>query len=266
MRRIAVVATLSLGLVASLPESAAAGGASWFELERPSYMPGAPAVGRTKVWFATEERARMVTSGSYGAYLLPEGRWLNPPPIPESARYLGPVTFSSPYQNTAIATIEFTVPDVPSGRWTIAVCNDPCTQSMIGDLVGGSILIAESEAMARVVRLEERFELAREMARQDARRLKREVHNLGLQLDALQTRNKLLEARAETLEAARRATPRRPDPFPAALGWGLVGLTIVLGLVMFRPRRRRAPDVDGPVEPPLVEWIEPSDREPALRR
>ena len=258
MRRIVAVVVISLGSLALLPSAAGAGGADWFEFKRPYYAPGEAAVGRTRVWFASEGRARMATRGRFVAYLLPRDRWLRPPGVPAAAISLGPVIFSSPDGTTAVATLDFTVPEVPDGDWTIGVCNVPCTKAAIGGLYGGSIRIASSPAMAATLHLEDRLHLTRQMARHDSRRMERQLRVVRVQLDELRTEVGLLEQQLERRE--RSVANERPSAtgFPVLLGWLLVGLTVAFGLVAFRPRRRPvlAPD------PPAIERIDEPEREP----
>lgn len=258
MRRIAAIGLVALGVLALLPAGARAGGAAWFEFRRPYYSPGDVAVGRARVWFASEERAGMVADGRFVAYLLPEDRWLRPPSVPDAAIPLGPVTFSSPDENTAIATLEFTVPDVATGDWNVSVCNQPCTESMIGDLLGGSIRVARSPAMAGVLGLEDRLNLTRDMARYDGRRMERQLDVLRVQFDALRTEMKLLEQRLDRQQRPPREEPTPPASFPAPIGWILVALTVLFGLVAFRPRRTAAMSPD----PPEIERIDDREREP----
>jgi len=254
MRRITAIAVLTFGLVALLPAGATAGGIDWFHFRRGFYAPGDSVLGRTRVWFASEERARSATRGRFVAYLLPENRWLDPPSVPDAAIALGRVRFSSPDGNTAMATLEFTVPEVPNGDWNINVCNVPCTNSVIPDLVGGSIRIAASYEMARIMRLGERLD----EALRDTRQLGRREQDLRQEVFAVETRNRLLEARIAALERAPKPESRPAPGFPAPIGWLLVAVTVLFGLVAFRPRKRPvlAPD------PPAIERIDEADREP----
>jgi hypothetical protein len=257
MRR-AAIAVLTLGSIALLPARANAGGVDWFEFDRPNYSPGDSGVARTRVWFATKEAARKATEGRFAAYLVPEGRWIRPPGVPPAAIPLGPVTFSSPEGYTAMAALTFTVPEVSTGDWTVNVCNVPCTNEMIGDLLGGTIRVASSATMSTVLRLEDRLKVVREMAGYQERRTERQVHVLRVQLNALRTDVKLLDQRLDRRLHSSSDEPAGVTSFPAPVGWLLVGLTILFWLVAFRPRRR---PVLAPY-PPAIERIEETDREP----
>lgn len=269
MRRISTVATLGLALIALLPAGRAeAGGAEWFEFKRPYYTPGESGVARTRVWFLSEERAGMATQGRFVGYILPTGRWIRPPGVPSAAIPLGPVTFSSPDGNTAIATLEFTVPNVLGGDWTISVCNVPCTDSMIGDLGGGSIRIAASAEMAAIMRLQDRLEAGLSRAERNARRgtsdLRAEAESLRAETRVLARRVGELEAELEKVTSLPGRTPA--ITFPGPIGWVLVGLTVLFGLLAFRPRRRAARAGATPMDPPVHERIDDPDRVPVLRR
>jgi hypothetical protein len=261
MRRITAVAALVLGVIALVPTGASGGGVDYFEFRRRFYTPGETAVGRTRVWFGSEERARAATHGRFVAYLLPENSWLSPPSVPKAAIALGPVTFTAPDGNRAIAALEFTVPEVPNGDWNINVCNVPCTNSMIPNLVGGSIRIVRSPGMAAMMHAQERLRLVRNMARADSRRTGRELHVLRVQLNGLRAEVEVLEDRLESRERSSREDASAPTRFPAPVGWILVALTVLFGLVAFRPRRRPpfAPD------PPELERIDDPEREPVMR-
>jgi hypothetical protein len=259
MRRTAVLIGLAFGSIALLPAGATAGGADWFEFRRPYYAPGDTGVARTRVWFASEERAHGVTHARVVAYLLPENRWLEPPGVPKAAIPLGPVTFSAPEDNTALATLEFTVPQVPSGDWNVSVCNVPCTDEMIGYLYGGSMRIATSPEMATIMRLRDRLEAGLRQAergsRRSARGFREEVGSLRLETRVLSRQVGELEAKLAKLTARSR---RPPAPaFPAPIGWILVALTILFGLVAFRPRRAHLLSPD----PPEIERIDEAEHE-----
>jgi hypothetical protein len=87
------------------------------------------------------------------------------------------------------------------------------------------------------------------------------VDGLEDRVEALRDENRRLELRVAGLERASKSEPRPTPGFPAPIGWILVALTVLFGLVAFRPRNRQilAPD------PPPVERIEDPDREMAIR-
>jgi hypothetical protein len=264
MRRIAIAGTLALGLVAPLADIAAAGGAV-FNFEREYYAPGDRVTERVTFGRGSGEPIR-AEAGPFTAYLVPGSVWLEEPPIPSSAIPVGEMRLARSPIRGWVATVDFTLPEVAPGTYSIAFCNDPCTVSIMGELTGGWFQVAPSHDVIPLYeskdRLQERVRaLGGKVAAVDRRN-----DSLAHEVSVLGDANRALEERLAQVERAKRPDPGPVGDVPAPLGWGLVGLTIVFGLLMFRPRRRRAPVVNGTVEPPLVEWIEPSDREPALRR
>jgi hypothetical protein len=260
MRRTAALVGLTFALIALLPAGGSAGGADWFEFDRPYYSPGDSAVARTRVWFASEERARTVTERPFAAYLLAGDRWLRPPGVPPAAIPLGTVTFSLPDGTTALATLEFTVPNVPTGDWNVGVCNVPCTAAMIGSLAGSSIRIASSAEMATMLRLQDRLEAGLRRAKRSAHRAAKGFrHEVGYVRGETRSLARRVGELEEKLEQATRRSRQTPvTGFPTLIGWILVALTVIFGLVAFRPRRRGvlAPD------PPAIERIEDPERDP----
>jgi hypothetical protein len=267
MRRVAIAGTLAVALSAGLSQPAAGGGFSFFDFDRGFYLPGGSAEGRTRVWFASEQQAQAAVDGQYMAYLLPPGLRIRPTGVPSSAIPLSPVAFSSPDGTTAIASLEFTVPDVRSGDWNVGVCKDPCTDGLVGDLGGGSIRVAASPEEAAIMRLDDRLDEVLRVARREGRRA---ATAFKQEVVSLRTENRMLARRIGELEAKFDESSWRPEPappaaVPAPVGWALVGLTILFGLLAFRPRRK-APAPPMPMDAPVQKRIEGPDREPALRR
>lgn len=131
--------TLFLCLIA-LPAPALAGGA-WIEPDQRVYVPGDPAVFDGSFSLAGSLEGRL-SDGPYVAYLLEEGVWIERGRIPDGAIRLGPLELdrSGGYHDVR-ARIEFRVPEVPTGRYHVGYCNDPCTVNGIGDLIGGSAFV-----------------------------------------------------------------------------------------------------------------------------
>jgi hypothetical protein len=266
MRRIAIIGTFAV-LAVSIPEVAAGGGAV-FEFERRYYAPGDTVTGRVTFGRGSGEPIR-AEAGPFTAYILPGNRWIDAPRIPQGAVPVGPmrlVRSATSGHSPWVVSVDFVLPEVAPGLYSLGFCNDPCTISSMGELVGGWFHVVPTGDLISLYASRDRMAQQVRSLRGNLRRSDRRAEGLGEELREIREANEKLERKVAGLERASTTPAPRPARFPAPLGWGLVGLTIVLGLVMFRPRRRRAPLVDGPVEPPLVEWIEPSDREPALRR
>jgi len=266
MRRIAIIGTLPLLLAVSMPV-AGAGGAV-FEFERRYYAPGDMVTGRVTFGRGSGEPIR-AEAGPFTAYLLPNTASIDPPSIPSGAVPVGPMRLdrsATSGHSPWVASVDFVLPEVAPGLYSLGFCNDPCTISSMGELVGGWFHVVPTGDLISLYASRDRIAQQVRSLRGSLRMSDRRAEGLAEELREIREANEKLERKVAGLERASTTPAPRPARFPAPLGWGLVGLTIVLGLVMFRPRRRRAPVVNGPVEPPLVEWIEPSDREPALRR
>ncbi|MGH2723231.1 MAG: hypothetical protein ACRDI0_03015 [Actinomycetota bacterium] len=160
---------LAAAVVMLLPQPAEAGG-SWLKTDREYFSVGDHVVARGT--FGTGSLEGKVSDGPFYAYLTPGDRaWDDP--LAEEAINLGPLTITKATGQYCcwVAEVEFTVPDVPVGRYRIDYCNDPCTVDGIGDLIGGMIFVGDTErearfaarlerARARVDRLRERLDQA----------------------------------------------------------------------------------------------------------
>jgi hypothetical protein len=71
-------------------------------------------------------------AGNHGSF-----EQIDPPVVPRTAVTLGALTVGNAVRAAdgyryASAALSFTVPDVPSGRYAIGFCDDPCVHSTIG--------------------------------------------------------------------------------------------------------------------------------------
>jgi len=143
-------ATVIVAMMAAAPPATAGG--SWLETERSHYAPGDLATARGV--FGNGSYEGTVRDGPFYLYLVPGHRWLpRNEPIPRWAVPLGTLTIKAAEGQYCcwVASAEFTVPDVPPGRYSLDYCNDPCTLDGIGDLLGGSFFVGESEQEARLM-------------------------------------------------------------------------------------------------------------------
>jgi hypothetical protein len=263
MRRIGIIGALALVLAISIPEVAAGGGAV-FDFDRRYYAPGDRVSGRVTFGRGSGEPIR-AEAGPFTAYIIPGNRWIDPPRIPQGAVPVGPMRLvrSTSYW---VASVDFTLPEVGAGGYSLGYCNDPCTISSLGELVGGWFQAVPSHELIPLYASADRTEQRIRSLRGQARTADRRADELAGEVRDLRDANERLEQRVAVLERAARPAPNRPADFPAPLGWALVALTVLAGLVMFRPRRRPAPSLTTPSEAPAVERIDAPDREPALRR
>jgi hypothetical protein len=154
MRRKAVVALVVLaGLL--VPNSAAAGGGV-FDFERDYVLVGEWVAAEADFWLPARDRA--IIDNDFYAYLVPGGRFIEPPKVPAGAVLLGPVVVV-PAENGGLASVGFRVPDVRPGGYTVSFCDRPCRHAFVGDLMGGWLSVVgsrtEARLRARIDRLQE---------------------------------------------------------------------------------------------------------------
>jgi hypothetical protein len=258
-----LVAAATAGALLAMPDWAAAGG-SWLETEKQYYAPGDEASARGT--FGQGQLEGRVEDGPYYAYLVPGYRWFEKPgTIPDYAIPLGPIAIRPATGNYCcwVATLQFIVPDVPPGRYSIDYCNDPCTVNGMGDLIGGSFFVGETEEEARLMGRIERLEF-----KVDAlARTKRELRRTEAALAKAQTRYDQLIG---TLRAVRPdEEPTAPEPAksagrPASAWAVVVGLIVLVAGAWFR-RRLGRPAVPDFVPDELIEAQVPS-RQPMTSR
>ena len=259
MRGIAL-ALLTATSILMLPTGASADGGASFDFLEPFLPPGGEAEASTVVWMG-EKDVRRLEQGPYLAYLVPGDRWIEPPRIPADAIQVGAIEFTPPKDDGVItrrerayggqkgsATVTFTVPDVPTDSYSVYYCNDPCTISTIGDLIGGWIRIAEDAEESQLLAARERFEWK----------------NSSLEWRLKRARKQLDRLEAESLSAAPDDTaPRTIADLQRRLARGesegaqfstpvlLLGIAIGLALALRRRRkepRRSFPRSGSPVE------------------
>ena len=272
MRRArSIVPGLAAGfLFLLLPADAALAGGSNLESDRRSYVPGDTAVARSAFSLRGQLEGR-IKDGPYYAYLLPEGKWLGPGHVPAAAILLGPMAIvrDAPAAVTGtLARLDFTVPEVPRGLYTLAYCKIPCTVDGIGDLLGGSFFVAptriEGRLLARVQRLAARVRSTRYKVRARIRgRVRQAERQLTEQTDAMQAEIASLES-----QLARASEPKRAEARSSIDPWAAVVLSVMVSFLvaslLFR-RRRRAVAIPAAFSPePTVEI--PRVTEDSLRR
>ena len=137
LARVAALVLTVGALVVATGSPALAGGAA-LDFDREWYQPGDVARASTDVSYLDwEGRAE---DGPFHAYLEPISNQTEPHAdwgrIAPDAIPLGQLTVEARSAAGASVSIEFTVPDVPAGGYSVTYCNDPCT-AWLGDLVGG---------------------------------------------------------------------------------------------------------------------------------
>ena len=165
-----------------------------------------------------------------------EGRRFYAPPLPKDAVYVGDVSFVETDEPKVLEVqLDFVVPDVAPGHYTLHHCNDPCTRQ-IGDTMSTPVTIVsdvgQALTAARVDRLERTLDKHRANSYRRTAKLERRVERLVDRIRWLETRVDLLESKP---------SPEEEDE-AEALAWpalaGLAGSAVVLALA---GRRRRLP-------------------------
>jgi hypothetical protein len=143
LRSAVAVSTGAIAWLSVLTQPAAAGG-SVFSFHRHYYVAGETVTAISKDLSLNIPTTANLDDGPFFAYLLPAERWIRPPHVPGDAIRLGRVRFVNIRSNPmrADARITFTVPNVPRGSYNVSICNVPCTDTEVGDLVGGWFNVA----------------------------------------------------------------------------------------------------------------------------
>jgi hypothetical protein len=154
MRRVwsgAVLVIVVLG-VGALGTPAEAGG-STFNFNRRWFAPGQEVVGRAQFSDSVRDQGR-IADGPYFAYLVRGDRLIDPPRVPRDAIPLSRVRMRAVGPGIWEASIRFVVPDVLPGIYTVSLCNDPCRNAFVGDLMGAWISVVASPEQAKMKNLE----------------------------------------------------------------------------------------------------------------
>ena len=199
--------------------------------------------GRERFWTWRSQGTGGIKDGPYQAYLLPGNTWIRPPRISGEAIPLGRLRILDrhPQDLRATARLTFTVPNVAPGDYSIDFCNDPCTESTIGDLYGSVVQIVATPLEARLAAERDRYErkLDRVEGRLEQRmnQFLRGWERLGEMRSAQEVLTDRVSELEGQLEAVRRETEQTSG---ASQGWWLVGWAALIGLGVILARRRRS--------------------------
>jgi hypothetical protein len=244
MVRTIVSVSAGVALMVGVPP-AGAGGVSWLEFDRRYLVVGHRVTGSTAFFDdASGRTGGRIADGPYTAYLVPDERWIEPPTIPAKAIPLGTLGIADIGRpgGMARAHLTFTVPDVPPGRYTIGLCNDPCAKSSVGDLYGGGIEVVATPLDARLAveagRSDRKLERLEARLEERMNGLLRGWERLGEMRNAqtlLADRVAELETQVAGLQGELRERPS------AGQAWWLVGTASLVAAGTFLARRRRRP-------------------------
>jgi MYXO-CTERM domain-containing protein len=259
-RALVAMFAVTVTIVAGAP--AWAGGASELEFDQRYLVVGHTVTGRETFYAMEFEGTGGVDDGPYHAYLLPQDTWIRPPRIPSAAIVLGTLRIFDrrPERPGANARLVFTVPEVAPGDYTIDFCNDPCTESSIGDLYGSWVQIVASPLDARFAALADRAERKLDLLAGTLRARIRRLDRAQERLEDTSGSQALLTERVADLQREVTALSRSSGARPDASGpWWVVGgaALAVLGALLAR-RRRRAPP-PSPPEPEVGTVVFPVD-------
>jgi hypothetical protein len=269
VRRCAWVVALG-SLFAFVPATASsAGGWDSLHFPRDRYLVGEVADTTQLFYAARLKGAGDLDAGPFFAYLLPLGEknsmglgMIDPPNVPQGAIRLGALNVSGPFHRSGYegpygrASLTFTVPDVPTGRYSIGFCDDPCRHGYVGWMAWASITIVHTEEEGRLLaRLERRSTQIwhlREGLRHDGRvqgKLEERIASLATDLSE---RTMALRAAETRLTAAR---SQQPSSRPLIAWWevALLAGALLTAAVVVRHRRRPRLVVPDTVPDRLVE-------------
>jgi hypothetical protein len=237
-RWLSIAAVVSGALAMALP---AAAGGSWLETEKKYYPPGDQVTARGT--FGPGQLEGQPSDGPYEAYMVPGFRLFQKPgPVPQYAIPIGTIAINPATGNYCcwVASLTFTVPDVPPGRYTIDYCNVPCTVNGMGDLMGGSFFVGENEEQARLMARIERLERKAEALNLT----KRDLRKAEARLTEVQERYGRLRA-ARPAEEPAPVERTMPSDRPVSAWAVLAALMVLAGGAWFRKRLERTaiPDV-----------------------
>lgn len=269
MRRIrSILVTMGLLLaLLSVNPVAAGGGGSTFDFSRRWFAPGQMVVGTTQFTDGIEEQGR-VADGPYFAYLVPGETFIDPPRLPRDAIRLGRVRMRRQDSGIWAASIRFVVPNVRPGTYTVSLCNDPCRNAYVGDLMGAWISIATSAEQAKIRNLEDRiadrvFQQTDQMTSDlygQLEQLRESVDGARAPSITVGTELRLapVEDQIERLNAQVRTLEKRADQGMVAWLW-MAGWIVAAGLaVAWRAtvvRRRRSAAKPHPSEPAATDGV-----------
>jgi hypothetical protein len=239
-----IVTTAAIGAQLWAAGPAAANGGAYLGFDETYYAPGAEVSVEAYV-YVPEKRADLLDRGPFWLYALPDGTRLEAgAPIPDNAIRLAALTVLTGDDDEYELEATFRMPAAAPGHYDVAVCNDPCTVSGLGEPLTGVFFLAGSQR--EIVLLKENEKL-----RATAANLEREMRKVRKDADEVQAKYVTTvadrdDARIEAADlrdrlAAAQAAP--PASRPLIGTWAAVavaaGLALVAVALVSRRRRRQ---------------------------
>lgn len=262
MRRLVSLALLA-ALFVLVPASSAAGGGNWLgfkEEPRAGSRGGGPGggsrdlgtwgvlyvgqqvVAHTGIYVPNpQRRERLQQEGPFYAWLSHGDDYLDDTRLPADAIRLAPFDIEWTSSNGAPVRAHFTVPTVPSGGYSVMVCNDPCTLSGFGEFVQGWVTIVQTADEARWFRLADERKWKAHDFKKQVNRLRRDVVGLETELAAAGAELREQTLRARAAESREQVTAASSEPRPLVSGWAIVLLAASIVAAAFVVRRKREP-------------------------
>ena len=264
MRRLRVLVLLALaGAVVGGTIPAGADGGAFIEFDKTYYLPGETAVATAYVLIPKKKRS-ILDRGPFFAFAVPKGAWLQEGhAIPDSAVKLGAFAIHTRKHDTKL-DLTFAMPDLPTGNYTVQVCNDPCSVSGFREPLTGFLSIVQTARERQLLINEQAMQGTIWSLKRKVKRADRVSEAAAQQLASLQRTRDELAAQLEQArnELSAQAVRARPGRSFVALLAGLAGCLALIGVaVALARKRRRSPPVLADLSPlPLEEGME---REPA---
>lgn len=254
-KRVVLITTATTGM-SLIGSPATAGGATWTFTGQPDgipvLVPGEEVKATTLLWLkGVDSHAQKGVywagpkQGPFYGYISARptgGAVAYAPPLPEDAVMVGEIRFEkTEHRGVLEAVLEFVVPEVEPGHYTLHHCNEACTRQ-IGDTWSTPITIASDEgdaALARSIgRIETRLDRTQPGVRIRLQRLTAKVERLYDEVESLKATVFRLEQRGKSHD-------EQPEPDATQqASWGapqlatIVTLLILIGAARFEQRRR----------------------------
>lgn len=224
-----MVAVAFAGAILLLPLPSASAGGSVFEFSHRFELVGAQV--QVESHFSKGTQAS-VTKGPWFGYITTRDVTFYSQASIRASVPLGSVTITRGKCCPWVAHMTFTVPELPTGRYYIMVCDAGCHRG-VGDLAGGSIVIAQTPTEGRLFLKAEREQIRIAWLSRQLGRSKAHAEVVVTQLETTRAALSREDARLAALEDRAREPARGTSsggPAWPIVAW--VGALLTLGLLI----------------------------------